>query len=57
MAEVPAADVVSDRNDKRTSLGFVLFCLAGLSFIVCRTSYFCKAKIALLPYILCNYKS
>lgn len=50
-AAVLAVDVVSDRNEKRTSLGFVLFCLAGLSFIVCGTSYFCKAKIALLPYI------
>ena len=57
MAEVPVADVVSDRNDKRTSMMFVLFYLAGLSYIVCSTSYFCKAKIALLPYILCNYKS
>ena len=55
MAEVLVADVVSDRNDKRTRLMFVLFCLAGLSYIVCSTSYFCKAKIALLPYICVIY--
>ena len=46
-----AEDVVSDMNEKRTSLGFVLFYLADLSFIVYGTSYFCKAKIELLPYI------
>ena len=38
MAEVMAEDVVSDMNEKRMSLGFVLFYLADLSFIVCGTS-------------------